>query len=193
MNLDPHEWISNGTVALIAKHLPQEAANLLFLTNGALIVVLDYEFDRDELNKLPEYIRGREIHYTSKVGIRPSVGSGAQVGGVGRREDQSAYCPWKGNLLERTTVRSKGPIFKSRVLTSKPSAVGVVVQLPNGDRLLSVATYGYVIPNSIFRQEQGAFRRLFGGSREGQLILAIAMSPVGASQAEISSPVCLDN
>lgn len=95
---------------------------------------------------------------------------------------------WRGPLYD-----PRAPFSNAESSQVRPSAAGVVVQLPNGDQLLSITTYGYVIPSSVVRQEQGAFRQLFGGSREGQLILAIAMSPVGASQAEISSPVCLDN
>lgn len=65
INLNPHEWIPEETIALIAKHLPQEAANLMFLANRDLIIVLDCEFSKNELNWLPEFICGREIHFTS--------------------------------------------------------------------------------------------------------------------------------
>ena len=185
VNLDPHEWVPEETVALIAKHLPQEAANLLFLTNGDLIAVLNREFSENELEMLPEFICGRKIRFTSKVGIRPSVGTGVQeegsVGGkAGRHIVPGEEILWRGPLYDPKT-----PFSKAQASQLRPSAAGVVVQLANGNRLLTVTTHGYAIPNSMAWQEQGAVRRFFGGSREGQLVFATDMSSVSPAQTDL--------
>ena len=132
-SLGPHERIPEETVTLIAKHPPKEAANLLFLTNGDLIVVLDCEFNESELNNLPEFICGRKIHFTSKVGIRPIQHQHTRAG-IGHQKNQSTYCPGRGNSLERTILQSKTPFSKAEGPQPKTSAAGVVVQIPNGDR-----------------------------------------------------------
>lgn len=184
INLDPHEWVPEETVARIAKHLPEEAANLLFLTNGDLIAVLNREFSEKELVMLPEFICGRKIRFTSKVSIRPGVGTGVQEGGsvggkAGRHIVPGEEILWRVPLYDPKTSFSKAQA--SQLL---PSAARVVVQLAHGNRLLTVTTHGYAIPNAIARQEQGVLWNFFSSSREGQLVFATDMSLVSPAQTD---------